>query len=221
MTSKTLNRSGLLLILSGILLALAVIFHPGMSEPGYAASASWIWVHVLLGFSALIGLSGLAGLFAVMNLKMRPFGRAGFALAMLGNILLAGIMFFFEATVLPVLARDPSLRMLTDPSGPLMTGAVGTAIGISLFVAAVGYLLLAGYLLLTRTISPANSILFIGAPLFLFTPPLPFSFGVVGGLLLSAGLVWLGVSVRSGTAHDSLASSLHLQDECLAHLGHA
>jgi hypothetical protein len=175
----------------------------------------------MLGFSTLFGLIGLAGLFAVMNLKMRPFGRAGFALAMLGNVLLTGIMFFFEASVLPFLARNPSLQYLAEPDGPLMTGAAGTAIGISVFIAAIGYLLLAGYLVMTRTITPANGILFIGAPLVLFSPPLTFSFGVIGGLLLGAGVTWLGISVRIGTAHESLASSLHVQDECLAHLGHA
>jgi hypothetical protein len=221
MRSGTLNLSGVFLILSGFMLAAAVLFRPDMSQPGYAASALWVWVNVVLGFSALFGLTGLGGLFSVMNLKIRSFGKAAFALAMLGNVLLVGILFFVEAAVMPVLARDPGLQFLTAPSGLFMTGAIGTAIGASLFIAAVGYLLLAGYLVMTRIISPANGILFIGAPLLLFSPPLIFPFGMIGGVLLGAGIAWLGISARSGVAHDSLSSTLQAQDECLAHMGHA
>lgn len=221
MTSRTLNVSGLLLILSGILLAIATIFRPDISQPGYAASALWVWTNIMLGFSTLFALIGFAGLFAVMNLKIRSFGKTAFALVVVGNVLLTGIFFFVEAAVMPVLARSPELQQLTAPAGPLVTGALGTAIGISLFIAAIGYLLLAGYLVITRTISPANGLLFIGAPLLLFSPPLTFPFGVIGGLLLGAGIAWMGVSARSGVVHDSLISSLHAQDECLAHMGHA
>ncbi len=221
MTSKTLNRSGLLLIMSGILLIFGMIFHPNMAKPGYAATPAWVPVHILLGFSTLFGLAGLAGLFGVMNLNLRSFGKAAFALAMLGNVLLTGILFFVEASVLPVLARDPAYLALTSPSGPLMMGALGTAIGISMVIAAIGYLLLAWYLVDNRTISFANGILFIGAPLLVFAPPLTFAFGVIGGLLLGAGVIWLGISIRVGLAHRSLESRLRVQDECLSHLGHA
>lgn len=221
MTSKTLNRSSLLLIISGILLAGAMIFHPDMGRPGYAAAASWVPVHIALGFSTFFGLIGLAGLFSVMNLRIRRFGKAAFALAMTGNLLLTGILFFVEAAILPVLARNPAYQPLLNPGSPLMTGGLGTAIGISLIITALGDLLLAWHLVDTGTISPANGFLFIGAPLIVLTPPLAHAFGVVGGLLLGAGVIWLGFSVRGGRAHAALESSLRVQDECLAHLGHA
>jgi hypothetical protein len=63
-----------------------------------------------------------------------------------------------------------------------------------------------------------NGLLFIGAPLLVFAAG---PAGLMGGLLLGGGLVWLGISIRSGIAHRSLATSLQVQDECLAHLGHA
>lgn len=219
MTTKTLNRSSMLLIISGILLVIGVLFHPDMSEPGYAAAPGWIPVHIIMGFSTLFGFAGLAALLAVMNLNIRPFGRTAFGLALLGNLLLTGIMFFFEASVLPVLARNQEYLPLLSENGPLMTGPLGTMIGISMFIASLGYLLLAGYLVSSRTISLVNGILFLGAPLLLFTPPLPSAAGTIGGLLLGAAIIWLGVSVRMGLAHLSLASSLRIQDECFSHVG--
>ena len=211
----------MLLILSGILLALGMIFHPGMAAPDYAATPAWAPVHMLLGFSALFGLAGLAGLFGVMNVNLRFLGKAAFGLALLANVLLTGLMFFVEASILPVLARDAAYQPLASLNGPLMTGALGTAIGITMVIAAAGYLLVAWYLVDSRMISVANGILFIGAPLLVFSPPLSFGFGVIGGLLLGAGIAWLGISIRVGLAHRSLESTLRVQDECLAHLGHA
>jgi hypothetical protein len=219
MTTKTIKWSSILLIISGVLLAVAMLFHPDMAKPDYATKSAWVPVHVLLGISALLGLVGLAGLYAVMNLKITVFGRAAFGLAMLGSLLLTGIMFFVEASVLPVLARNPVYQPLVSQSGPLMTGALGTAIGISMLIAAVGFLFLAGYLVVTKTISFANGVLFIGAPLLVFTPPLTIAFGIIGGLLLGAAITWLGVSSLRGTAHQSLAQLLQIQDECFAHVG--
>lgn len=221
MTTKTLKRSGTLLIISGILLALGMVFHPDMSRPDYAASSAWVTVHIVLGFSTLLGLAGLVGLFTVMNPKLTAFGKAAFGLAVLGNLLLTGLMFFVEASVLPVLARDPAYQPLLSPSGPLMTGALGTSIWISMLIAAVGFLCLAAYLAATKTISTGNGILFIGVLPLVFSPPLPLSIGIIGALLLGGAITWLGVSIQRGIAHQSLASSVRMQDECFAQLGHA
>ncbi len=221
MTAKTLSRSSLFFVLSGILLLLGIVFHPDMAQPDYAARSVWVPVHIVLGVSALFGLFALAGLFGVMHLNLGAFGRTAFVLAMLGNVLLIGVMFFVEASVLPVLARDPAYQSLMNPAGPLLAGGLGISIAISMAIAAVGYLLLAWYLASTRTISPVNAILFIGAPLLVFAPPLPHVIGVIGGLLLASAIIWLGYSIRAGVAHRSLVLSIRVQDECLAHKGHA
>lgn len=221
MTSKILNRSSLLLILSGSLLGIGMLFHPNMARPDYAVTAAWVPVHIMLGLSALFGVAGFAGLFAAMNLKMGTAGRVAFGLAILGNMLLTGIMFFVEVSILPVLARNPAYQQLVSQNGPLLTGALGTAIGISMVISTTGFLLLAWYLVHARTVSLLNGVMFIGAPLVFFTPPLTQVFGAIGGLLLGSALVWLGISVRIGLAHRSLEPDIRVHDECLAHLGHA
>lgn len=219
MTTKTLNRSSMLLMISGVLLAIGMLFHPDMANPDAAARTVWIPVHVLLGISALLGLVGLAGLYAVLNLNLTTFGRISFGLAMLANVLLTGVLFFVEAAIVPVLASDTLYRPLMSENGPLLTGGFGFAVGITMVIATTGFLCLAGYLASTRTISFANAALFIGAPLLSFSPPLPFAFGIIGGLLLGGGFAWLGVSIRKGTAHDALALNLQIQDECILHSG--
>ena len=219
MTTKTLNRSSSLLIISGVLLGVGMLFHPDMANPDAATRNAWIPVHVVLGISALLGLVGLAGLYAVLSLNMRTLGRAAFGLAMLANVLLTGMLFFVEAGIVPVLARDSAYRPLLSETGPLLTGGFGLVIVTTMTIAAIGFLCLAGYLMSTKTISLANGLLFLGAPLLAFTPPLPFAFGIIGGVLLGAGITWLGISIRKGTAHDALASSLRMQDECFLHAG--
>ena len=133
-----------------------------------------------------------------MSLNITPFGRVAFGLAMLANILLTGVMLFVEVTIVPVLARDPAYSPLISETGPLLSGGLGLALGITMLIAAIGFLCLAGYLTSTKTISLANGLLFLGAPLLAFSPPLPITFGIIGGVLLGAGITWLGISVRKG-----------------------
>lgn len=220
MLSKSLNRSGILLIIAGILTAGSMIFHPNIGRPGFAMQGAWVSVHVLLGIAALIAILGLAGLYAPLRTKMTFFGQAAFGLAVLGNILIAGLMFFVEATLVPVLSRDPFFQVLLTGTGPLMTGSFGLVITATIIIAAAGWIFLAGYLTGTKTISVTNGLLlFIGAPLTAFSPPLPFSIGLIGGVLFGAGVTWLGLSMLTGTAHEALREMIRLEDECLIQAG--
>jgi hypothetical protein len=154
-----------------------------------------------------------------MRIKMILFGQFAFGLAILGNILLAGLAFFVDATLVPVLAADPAYQPLLSENGPLMTGFFGFAVTTALFIAALGWLSLGAYLAATKTISTVNGLLFLGAPLMFFSPPLPLTFGILGGVLLGPGVTWLGLSIRRGVAHEALRETLRLEDECLIQAG--
>lgn len=105
-------------------------------------------------------------------------------------------------------------------TGPIMAGAFGVLALIAAVLVAAGFILFGGYLIWAKIISPVNGILFIiGAPLVAFSPPLPFVVMVIGGVLLGIALIWLGVSIRTGRAHDTLESTLRIHDECLAQAG--
>lgn len=214
MTTKIINRSGSVLIITGILIAGSMFFYPDVTKPGFALRPAWIPVHFLLGVAALTGIYGLAGLHSTMIGKISTFGQWAFGVAILGNVLLAGLMFFVEVAMIPVLARYSAYQALLSRSGPLLHGTFGAMVLISHLCTALGFWLLAGYLVTTKTVSTVNGLLFFGAPLLAFSPPLSFSMGIIGGVSLGAAIIWLGVSIRTGTAHEALAKELRIRDEC-------
>lgn len=220
MSTKAVKWSSVLLIISGLLLAVPILFHPDMSKAGYALLGSWVPVHLLLGISALVGLAGLIVFYGAMSPKISVVGHVAVWLAIVGTALLCGLMFFVEAAIVPVLAADPATVPLLAETGPLMTGIFGISALAAMAVLAVGFILFGGYLIRAKIVSPVNGVLFIiGAPLAAFTPPLPFVAGIIGGVLLGIALAWLGVSIRTGRAHDTLESTLRIHDECLAQAG--
>jgi hypothetical protein len=220
MSTKAIKWSSLLLIIGGVLLAAPMLFHPDMTKPGYALLNAWVPVHVLLGISTLAGLAGLIVLYGAMSPKITVLGHVAFWFTIVGTALLTGLMFFAEAAIVPVLAVNPAYEPLLSMTGPLMTGVFGALTMISMAIVAIGFILFGGYLIWAKVISPANGVLFIiGAPLAVFSPPVPYLVGIIGGVLFGIALVWLGVSIRTGRAHDTLESTLRIHDECLAQAG--
>src|SRR5574341_1103306 len=173
------------------------------------------WSSVLL----IIG----GALLAVPMLFHPDMGRPGYALlgawvpvhVLLGIATLAvlsGLIVFYGAVT-------PKTTLI-GMTGPLMAGAFGAVITVSMVIVAMGFILIGGYLISAKIISPANGVLFIiGAPLAAFSPPLPYAIGIIGAVLLGSALVWLGVSLRKGRAHDTLETTLRIHDQCLAQAG--
>jgi uncharacterized protein (DUF983 family) len=208
MSSKAVKWSSALLIIGGVLLAAPMLFHPDMTKPGYALLSAWVPVHVLLGMATLAVLAGLIVFYGAISPKTTLFGHVAFWFAIIGTALL----FFVESAIVPVLAADPAYEPLLGITGPLMTGAFGVSVTISMAIAAVGFILIGGYLIWEKIVSPANGVLFIvGAPVALFSPPLPHVLGVIAGVLTGIAFIWLGVSINKGRAHDTLEATLHRQ----------
>ena len=220
MSTKAVKWSSVLLIISGLFLAVPILFHPDLSKPGYALLSAWVPVHVLIGISALVGVAGLIVFYGAMSPKTTVVGHVAFWFAIMGTVLMAGLMFFVEAAIVPVFAGSPAYEPLLSISGPLMAGVFGVMTLITAVIMAVGFILFGGYLIAAKIISPTNGILFIiGAPLIAFSPPWPNVVMIIGGVLFGIALVWLGVSIRTGRAHDTLESTLRIHDECLAQAG--
>lgn len=217
MYAHSLKRSGTLLIIASILIAIPMLFHPDDTRLDFAFQAAWVPVHVLMGFGTIAALLGLAGLYGAFRSRITVFGQVAFGTALLGTVLFTGLLVFVESTLLPALGRDPAYAALLSESGPLLGGPFGMAVMGSLAIVALGYVLLAVYLTATRTISVVNGLLFIGAPLAAFAPPLPYALEIVGGVLFGIAIGWLGISVRTGKAHRSLEEEVRIQDECLTH----
>ncbi len=222
MSTKAVKWSSVLLIIGGVLLAVPMLFHPDMGRPGYALVSAWVPVHVLLGISYLAGLAGLIVFYGAVSPKATVFGHVAFWFAIIGTALLSGLMFFVESAIVPFLAGNPAYEPLLAMTGPLMAGAFGACAMISMAIVSVGFILVGAYLIWAKIISPANGVLFIiGTPITAFSPPLPHVWGIIGGVLLGCALVWLGVSIRRGRAHDTLEATLRVHDQCLAEAGRA
>jgi hypothetical protein len=221
MKTRTMDWSGKALMISGILIAASMVFHPDDTAAGSFLRPAWIPVHLLLGISVIIGLAGLGGLYTVISPKLSAFGRTSFGVVLLANVLMTGVMLFFEAALLPALSRDPAYEPLLNGAGSIMNGLFGYLIWFTMVIGAAGYIMLAVYLVLSRIISPINGILFLGVVLVSFAPPIPYVLEVTGGVLFGIALLWLGVSVRTGTAHKALEETVRMEDECMAAAGRA
>lgn len=220
MSSKAIKWISLLLMISGLLLAVPILFHPDVSKPGYALTDAWVPVHFLLGISALAGLAGVIVFYGAMSPKITVVGHVAVWFAIVGIALLAGTMFFEEMAIVPVLAGNPAYEPLLSMTGPIMAGTFGILAMISMVILSVGFIMFGGYLIWAKIISPVNGVLFIiGAPLIAFSPPLLLVMMFIGGVLFGVALVWLGVSIRMGRAHDTLEATLRIHDESLAQTG--
>jgi hypothetical protein len=220
MSTKAVKWSSLLFIISGVLLAVPILFHPDMSTPGYALLGTWVPVHVLLGISTLAGLAGLIVFYGIMSPKISVVGHVAVWFSIIGTALFMGLLFFVESAIMPVLAGNPVYGTLLSETGPIMAGAFGIWALIAAVIISIGFILFGGYLISAKIISPVNGILFIiGTPLVAFSPPLPYAVMIIGGVLFGIALVWLGVSIRRGRAHDTLESTLRIYDECLTQAG--
>jgi hypothetical protein len=152
-----------------------------------------------------------------MSPKITVVGHVAVWFAIVGIALLAGTMFFEEMAIVPVLAGSPAYEPLLSMTGPIMAGTFGILAMISMVILSVGFIMFGGYLIWAKIISPVNGVLFIiGAPLIAFSPPLPLVMMFIGGVLFGVALVWLGVSIRMGRAHDTLEATLRIHDESLA-----
>jgi hypothetical protein len=220
MSTKAVKWSSVLFIISGLFLAVPILFHPDMSTPGYALLGSWVPVHILLGISTLTGLAALILFYGIMSPKISVVGHVALWFSIIGTALFMGLLFFVESAIMPVLAGNPVYAPLLSETGPIMDGALGMWALTAAVIISIGFILFGGYLITARIISWVNGILFIiGTPLIAFSPPLPYAVMIIGGLLFGIALIWLGVSIIRGRAHETLESTLRIYDECMIQAG--
>lgn len=207
MSSSTLIRmSGLAAMLAGLSFALFVLIHPfGEWTTAQVSQAdSWFLAHLMHMLGGVFALFGLIGLYAQQREDAGLMGLIGFIVAFAGTALVVGVG-LFVAFVWPVLAAQaPALFEVTGPifSAPPVIFIVTFA----LFGA--GYVLF-GLATLKADVLPRWGALsmMLGAVLFTIPPepftPVPWAVFVAGGILLGAGLGWLGYAVWIGVGEVS------------------
>lgn len=200
MESPVLVRwSGLALIVSGVVTAVATLFHPTSSDPATVASAAWPSVHVLIGVGIVVGLFGLIGLYARQADQVGALGLVGFILGFSGAVLFAGAILFLEGFVFPALASDPATSGLLEMTGPLLGGPIGIAFLLTGAAFALGFVLFGIATWMAGVVPRWGGVaMVIAGPLLGFTPPLPVYAAMLGAVILGIGFVWMGYALWSG-----------------------
>lgn len=176
----------------GVMLGLFPLLHPAHDAAGYA-SAAWAPVHLMPHVGLILIIAGLPRLVLTHRDGGGRLLRVGTAIAYVGMALTLG-QAMVEAFVFPLWAVDAPERL----TGPPPFGA-GLFMGVGSLAFLLGFVLLGIAVARTRALPTyAGVLLALGGPAFglggagLDLAPV----FVTGGLLLGAGLLWLGMALK-------------------------
>lgn len=212
MSSSNLIRwSGGALLLGGIFLAIATVIHPkndDFLDPTVVFDNTWVPAHALFMVAVIMLLPGFIGLYIRHAARIGVMGLIGVLLSFLGGALFIPV-FFLDAFVVPAIAENPAGKALLDPAGPLLGGTLGLIFLLAALIFVVGSVLF-GFVIVRAGISPrwSGGLIAAGAPLVVFWPPLPHIVGVIGGLALGLGYIWIGSVIWS---EDAIAPALQTE----------
>lgn len=198
-TSNLIRASGLSAALSGILFIIIQPIHPP-EELASVTTDAWAIVHYLTIAMCLLGLFGIAGLYARQAKETGPLGLAGFLLLSLWLVLTTALT-FVEAVILPQLTVDAPtfvegfLALSSGSGSEISLGALEAAGPVSGVLYMLGGLLL-GIAMFRAGIVPrwAAALLAVGAVSSLAAALLPHELGRLAAAPVGLSLAWLGIA---------------------------
>ena len=177
-----------------VLVGLFPLLHPAHEAAGYAG-AGWAAIHLMPHVGLIMIMAGLPLLILTHGSEGGRLLRVGAVVTYVGMALMLG-QAMVEAFVFPIWAVESPER-LTGP--PPMGAAVFMAVGSLAFV--LGIVILGIAIARARTSLPrrAGVLIALGGPAFgLGGAALGLeAVFVTGGVVLGAGLVWLGLALAS------------------------
>lgn len=184
----------LLLVIAGIIIALGIILHPDETQPGAFSNPLWMFVHVVIGIAFILLVFGLQAFPRIYGNKLNGYDKFTLAFLAVIMILLSGLIFYFEAFVVPAIANS-SFAAALDGSGPVFT-TIGPILMLTFLAMSLSFILFGILTIYKKVSNPlAGILIIIGAPLISFAPPLPWTIGIIGGVALGLGIVWTGISL--------------------------
>ncbi|WP_142458662.1 hypothetical protein [Geodermatophilus aquaeductus] len=191
--------------MAGVLI-IPVVGHPDIFEAtlAHAALGTGLWVpmHAGLVVAVILSLVGLLGLYAGHADRLGRVGAVGFALAVPG-LVLAACAFYWEAFLLPVIARHAPGTFAWN--GPVVGSWAVVASGSLAALWFIGLALL-GLALWRSGLVPAGAALTlaVGAVAFaLLAGPFVPVLGPLSVVAFAAGHVWVGAALRAGAARQA------------------
>lgn len=192
-------------MVAGVLI-IPVVGHPDIFEAtlAHAALSTSLWVpmHAGLVVAVILSLIGLLGLYAGHADRLGRVGAVGFALAVPG-LVLAACAFYWEAFLLPVIARHAPETFAWN--GPVVGSWAVVASGSLAVLWFIGLALL-GLALWRSGLVPAGAALTlaVGAVAFaLLAGPFVPVLGPLSVVTFTAGHVWVGAALRAGAAQQA------------------
>jgi len=191
-TERYIASSRYLLIIAGIVIAIGVVLHPDDLAADFVPDMNWQVLHVALGLALAILSLGLCALAARTESRNSLAMTAAFMVFAVATALAAGLIFFIEGFVLPVAATSEAYLPLIAEDGPLFGGAMGIAVLLLMAVWSVAAIA-SGIFVAQIARRKYTGYLFFGLPLAAFSPPLPHSILLVGGITFGAAVFLLGL----------------------------
>lgn len=212
MSSTHLVRwSGAVLIIGGLLSAIAFLFHPFEPTLSVMSGPRWLLSHSLTGIGFLLIAPGLAGLYLYLEEKNGIFGFVAFVVASIGCALTAGLLLFIESVLLPVAASNPAFSVLADPAGDVYQSTLALPLFLAdIVIFALGFVLLGIAVLRSGNLPRFTGYLIIvgGVLAGLDMPPLPKFISITGIFLLGVGLASAGYALWTATHQTTVGSKM-------------
>ncbi len=197
-TRTLIHWSGLALIVGGVAIALFVLIHPqGEFNAEVMRGGQAILAHNFHFVGAAVTVFGLGGLLLDQLDRGKRFGATAALVALFGTIWFAGLGLLSFAALPFIASHAPALvapdaAFWNEPPQPLFL------VGLGLF--AVGYVALGIAILRDGGLPRWSGALLIVGALLTVPPPVVVPTVLIltaGGVLLGAGLAWLGYGLRT------------------------
>jgi hypothetical protein len=199
-TRTLIGWSGLALIAGGVAIALFVLVHPqGEFNADVIRGGQAILAHNFHFVGAALTAFGLGGLLLDQLDRGKRFGATATLVAFFGTVWFAGLGLLSFAALPFIAAHTPALvapdgAFWNEPPQPLFL------VGLGFF--AVGYIALGAAILRDGGLPRWSGALLIAGAVLTIPPPVVVPTVLIltaGGVLLGAGLAWLGYGLRKSS----------------------
>jgi len=203
-TRKLTRWGGAALALGGVLLFIASLINPALTDPNAVLSNLWTPVHILIWCASVLNVFGLIGLYLRQAEEAGRLGLIGFIMSFFGNaVSSAGPA--VEAYALPAIAvmRETGPKtvdaLLFNPAGPLR-GLV-PVLAASFVVTSVGYILTGIAIMRAGVLPRWGGLLLIIGPVtgfaFFAVPAAGYELTVIFAAVVGVAFAWLGYALWS------------------------
>lgn len=205
------RASAISLVLSGVVLAVLLPFHPSIFDRPVSEvvreTAVWTPLHLAALAAFILDFLGAAGIVAVHGGRLGRLGQAGLVAILIGLVAGSAVM-ALEAIAFPILADTaPELLAL---GGPLLGSPLALLLGVLTLGWALGLVLIGAAAARARVFPRAAGVLLAvtAAAFILLAGPFVPVAGELSGVVFGAAHVWWGLLLWRAVSHPAAGSTV-------------